>query len=101
MDFDNKDKEQILKDAGSQGVVYKADNTGGGIEAHEYEKLAITVKCTQDLEKSIDKLVGQIKDSTESSDRLSRKIYFLDWILVFATVILALCTVLSLFATKN
>ena len=67
MDFDNKDKEQILKDAGSQGVVYKADNTGGGIEAHEYEKLAITVKCTQDLEKSIDKLVGQIKDSTENN----------------------------------
>lgn len=101
MEFENKDKEQILKDAGSQGVVYKADNSGGRIEAHEYEKMAITVKCTQDLEKAIGKLVGQMKESTKSNDRLSGKIYFLNWILVGATGIIALCTVLSLFATKN
>ncbi|MDL1982996.1 MAG: hypothetical protein LWX54_02195 [Deltaproteobacteria bacterium] len=101
MDFENKDKEQILRDAGNRGVVYKADNSGGGIEAHEYEKLAITVKCTQDLEKAINKLVSQMKKSTESNDRLSRKIYFLNWILVGATVIIALCTVLNLFATTN
>lgn len=96
MDFENKNKEQILKDAGERGVVSKIDNTGGAIEAHEYEKLAITVKCTQDIEKAIGLLVGQIKESAESNDRLSKKIYYLNWILAGATVIIALYPVLNL-----
>ena len=101
MSFKNKTKEQILEDAGKYDVVVKADNTGGGIEIHEYERMAISVKCTQDIENAIDKLVLQIKASNQSSDQLSRKIYFLNWVLVGATVIIALCTVLSLFVTNN
>lgn len=96
MDFENKDKEQILKDAGERGVVSKEDNSGGAIETHEYEKLAITVKCTQDIEKAIGFLIGQIKESAESNDRLSKKIYYLNWILAGATVIIALYPVLTL-----
>jgi len=101
MSFKNKTKEQILEDAGKYDVVVKVDNTGGGIEIHEYERMAISVKCTQDIENAIDKLVLQIKASNQSSDQLSRKIYFLNWVLVGATVIIALCTVLSLFVTNN
>lgn len=101
MDFENKDKEQILKDAGKRGVVLKADNSGGAIEAHEYEKLAITVKCTQDLEKALAKLVAQIRENSESNDRLAKKIYFLNWVLAGATVIIALSAIISLFATAN
>jgi len=101
MDFENKDKEQILKDAGDKGVVYKIDNSGGGIEAHEYEKLAITVKRTQDIESAIGNLVDQMKKSAESNDKLSNKILYLNWVLVGATIIIAVCTAFSLFITKN
>lgn len=101
MTIENKDKEQILKDAGKLGVVSKKDNSGGAIEAHEYEKLAITVKCTQDIEKAIGNLVEQIKESSKSNNSLSRKLYFLNWVLVGATVIISLCTVLSLICTRN
>jgi len=100
MDFEGKDKEQILKDAGGQGVVYKADNTGGAIDAHEYEKMAINVKCTQDIEKSIGRLAKQLENSSDSSDRLSRRLYYLNWILAGATVIIAICTVISLYTCR-
>ena len=101
MDFENKDKEQILKEAGGKGVAFKADNSGGAIEGHDYEKLAITVKCTQDIESAIGNLVNQMKKSAESNDNLSTKILYLNWVLVGATIIIAACTALSLFITKN
>ncbi|MDZ7697404.1 MAG: hypothetical protein U5R49_10940 [Deltaproteobacteria bacterium] len=101
MDVENKNKEQILNEAASKGVVSKADNSGGGIEVHEYEKLAITVKCTQDIESAIGNLVNQMKKNAESNDKLSTKILYLNWVLVGATIIIAACTALSLFITNN
>ncbi len=101
MDFENKNKEQILKEAGDKGVISKADNSGGGIEVHEYEKLAITVKCTQDIESSIGNLVNQMKNNAESNNKLSTKILCLNWVLVGATIIIAACTALSLFIAND
>ena len=97
MSVKNKTKEQILEDAGKHGVVVKGNNTGGGIETHEYERMAISVRCTQDIENSIDKLVLQIKASNESRGQLSHKIYCLNKVLAGATVTIALCTALSLY----
>lgn len=68
--IEGKSKEQLLKDIGKISQV--------GSPVYEQMKLAITVKCTQDLEKSI--------------LELKRKINFLDIMLIVASVIGAIAT---------
>jgi hypothetical protein len=52
---------------------------------HEQQKMAIMVRCTEDLEKAISKL--------------SNKITFLDWALTGATVVGAIATTLIAYRT--
>lgn len=52
---------------------------------HEQQKMAIPVRCTEDIEKVM-------QESSKSAERLSRKIYFLNWILAAATLVGAIAT---------
>lgn len=73
----DKSKEQILDE------MYSTAQPGTIV--HEQQKAAILVRCTQDLEKAF-------RDASNSANSLSEKIFFLNIILVIATIIGAVAT---------
>ena len=76
---EGKDKNQILKEM--------AVTAQPGSLIHEQQKAAITVRCTEDIEKAL-------KEASESANSLSKKIYFLNWVLTIATAIGGVATAL-------
>lgn len=82
-------KKQILKEIENEGIVEKADNSGGRIEKNEFRKLKILVKCTEDIEESINNLSNQIRESANSNNALSVRIWWLNFILTVATIVIA------------
>lgn len=64
----------------------------------EQKRTAILVSCTEALEQPLLNLVKSIKESSTSSDNLSKRIFFLNIILTSATVI---GVIISLFALFN
>jgi hypothetical protein len=80
-----KDKNEILESLTKTAQV--------GSSVHEQQKAAITVRCTEDIEKAFVNLGEQLKINSESSDSVARKIYWLNVILALATVVGAVSTV--------
>lgn len=87
----DKDKNQILEQL--KGVA------NVGTPVHEQMKAAITVRCTEDIETSLKSLENQIKENGKSSDRLGRKIFWLNVVLAMATLVGAIATIVI--ATKT
>lgn len=91
--IDGKNKSAILDEFVKDYVT--PDN-----KDHQIRKLAIQVKCVEDVEKSIKTLEASINRDSESSNNLARKVVFLDWILACATVVIAIFTGLLFLCPK-
>jgi Mg2+/citrate symporter len=74
----DRDKNEILAALG--------DEAQPGSQVHEQQKMAITVRCTEDIEKAIAGLSATLKENADSNDKLSRKVFWLNVILTIATV---------------
>jgi hypothetical protein len=83
----NKSKSEILSMIGHAAEP--------GTRLHEQLVAAITVRCTEDLEQSLKSLENSQIRSSESTERLSRRVFWLNVILTAATVIGALATVVQ------
>lgn len=81
----NKTKEEILADL-------KGTAEPGSI-VYEQQKMAIIVRCVQDLEKSLKSLEESIIKSSESTNNLSNRLFWLEVFLVIATIVGAIATV--------
>lgn len=64
-----------------------------GSVAHEQQKAAIIVRCTEDIEVSLHSLSKELKESSESNEKLSVRVFWLNLILTLATVVGAVATV--------
>ncbi len=90
---DGKDKSDILDEFIKD---YKTPESA----EHQIRKLAIQVRCVEDIEKSIKTLEASINRNSESSNNLAIKVFYLNWILVAATVVIAAFTALPFFCPK-
>ncbi len=75
----DKSKNEILEELVGTAVP--------GSVIHEQQKMAIIVRCTEDLEKALSSLETSMNNNAKSSDNLAKKVFFLDIILTLATVI--------------
>ncbi len=73
-----RDKNQILGDL--------IDIGQPGSEVHEQQKMAIIVRCTEDLEKAVDRLRESLAQSASSADKLSNRVFWLNVVITLATV---------------
>ncbi|EPT0948025.1 hypothetical protein ACVOTV_003622, partial [Vibrio cholerae] len=73
---ENKDKNQILEEL--------VGTAQAGSQVHEQQKSAILVRCTEDIQQSIDELgdeIDQLKSAFEESSRSSGKVALaLNWL---------------------
>ena len=83
-----KDKKELLSD------FYKDFQPGAS--HHEHRKLAIVVRCVEDIEEAFKNLEKSMNRNAESSAALATKVLYLTWALAIATAILALVAVLNL-----
>lgn len=60
---------------------------------HEQQKAAITVRCTEDIETAFSALTSQLAKNSDSNDRLSEKVFWLNVVITIATVVGALAAV--------
>lgn len=72
----NKDKNQILEEL--------VGTAQAGSQVHEQQKSAILVRCTEDIQNSIDELgaeIDQLKNAFEESSKSSGKVALsLNWL---------------------
>jgi hypothetical protein len=80
-----KNKNQILEEL--------KDTPEVGSLVHEQQKAALIVRCTEDIEASLNALKNQLKENAESSDRLGVKVFWLNIVLALATLVGAIATV--------
>lgn len=64
---------------------------------HEKQKMAILVRCTEDLEESLKSLEDSMNSNANSSNNLADKVMWLNTILTVATVIGTFIAVYKLF----
>ena len=64
-----------------------------GSATHEQMKMGIIMRCTQDLENSLKSLESSMNRNADSSQSLARKVYWLNWILVLATIVIAIAAI--------
>lgn len=92
-----KNKKMMLQEIENEGLVQKADNAGGRMENNEFRKLKIYVECTEDIEKTLTNLSKQIEESTNANNALSKKIWWLNFILTAATIVLAVGALVTIY----
>ena len=63
----------------------------------EHQKMAIFVRCTEDLEKSLKSLEDSMNSNANSSNNLANKVMLLNIILTAATVIGTILTIYMYF----
>ncbi|EHY0959438.1 TPA: hypothetical protein RQL27_004445 [Vibrio vulnificus] len=88
---EGRSKEQILEEM--------RDVAQPGSVVHEQQKAGIIVRSTQDIEKVLQELGEKLERSASSSDKMSERIYWLNVVLAFATVVAAIATVVIAFKT--
>lgn len=91
------EKNKILEEIENEGLLIKADNSGGKMETNEFKKIKILVMCTEDIEISIDNLSNQIKETTDSNNALSKRVWWLNFILTGATIVIAIGTLTTIY----
>ncbi len=83
---EGKNQNEILED-----MIGTAE---AGSIVFEQQKAGILIRCTEDIEISINGLKEQLAENAKSSDKLSERVFCLNIILTIATVIGAIATVL-------
>jgi hypothetical protein len=83
----DKTKEQILAEL--HGTAEP------GSVVHEQQKMAILVRCTQDLEKRISELTGAIEGASKESKDLGMRVVALTRVLTIATALGAIAAALG------
>ena len=68
-DYSGQSKMDIVKSL--------VDTAEPGSSVHEQQKMAILVKCTEDLEKSLEAFQKSVDRHADSNDALGKRIYFL------------------------
>ena len=63
------------------------DEASPGSKKNEHLMAAITVRCTEDLERALKSLEESQRQSTTVSDKLAGRVYWLNLVLTAATVI--------------
>jgi len=91
-DYKSTPKEQMLKDlyAGSPGA-----------PIHEEIKMAIVMRCAEDLQRALASLEASMNENAKSSESLATKVYWLNWVLAGATVLGTLLAVYQIFFSTN
>ena len=88
--------EDYVKDKTKEQLVKELSGTADpGSPTHEQMKMGIIMRCTQDLEKSLKSLETSMNLNADSSQNLARKVFWLNWILVIATVIIAIAAIVK------
>jgi len=64
-----------------------------GSVVHEQQKAAIIVRCTEDIETAFSALTTQLARNSDSNDRLSTKVFWLNVVITIATVVGAVAAV--------
>ncbi len=82
---EGKDKNQILKDMVGAHSPASAP--------YEQRRMAIIVRCTEDLERALSGLRESMNQNAMSADALATKVYWLTWVLAGAAVLAALAAV--------
>ena len=67
-----------------------------GSAVNEQQKMAIIVRCTEDLEKAISSLEESMNNNAKSSENLAKKIFWLDIVLTAATVIATIVAIMAI-----
>lgn len=73
-----KDKNQLLSEL--------LGTAQPGSSVHEQQKMAILVRCTEDLEAVLDRLRQSLAESSVAADRLASKVFWLNVVITCATV---------------
>ncbi len=73
-----KDKNKILEELPKTAEV--------GSQIHEQQKMAIIVRCTEDLEKSFLNLTNSLSKSSEQADILSKRVFWLNVVIALAAL---------------
>lgn len=87
--------EQPWLNAGKSDLVKRLYDSSGepGSTNFEQKRMAILVKCTEDMESKVSQLTGAVRAASDASDRLARIGAFLNAVLVVATLVGAVATV--------
>ena len=64
-----------------------------GTSENNIYKTAIFVRCTEDIETALKSVTDQIKESSESSDRLGNKVLWLNRVIFLATLVCVAATI--------
>ncbi len=86
---EGKDKNAILEEMIDRDGAFPP-----GSEVHEQRKAGIVVRCTEDIEISMNSLKEQLIENSKSSHELSNRLFWLNGVLTVATVLGAVATVL-------
>lgn len=82
----NKTKEELLSQLLETAKV--------GTPVYEQQRMAIIVRCTQDLEARFTELTSALSKGIESGTVLNKRLFWLNGVLTTATLIGAIATVL-------
>ena len=77
--IEGKNKNQILKEL--------VGTAQPGSPVQEQQKMGIIVRCTEDIEESLKSLEDSMNQNAESSENLSKKIFWLNIVIAIATLI--------------
>lgn len=86
---EGKTKNQILND------IYGTAQPGSLVL--EQQKMGIIVRCTEDIEKALKSLDTSMNNNATSSDKLAKKVFYLDIILTVATILGTAIAIIKLF----
>jgi len=85
----NKSKSQILSEL--------KDTAIPGTPVHEQQKIAIIVRCVEDLEKSLNSVETSMNKNADSSQKLANKVFYLSIILTIATILGSIIAIANFF----
>ncbi len=92
--IDGKSKKELLSEFDTNYVKPEAKD-------HQIIKQAILVKCTEDIENSINGLEKSLSNNAKSSQQLATKVFYLNIILAIATIVGTLFAVIKFFCNGS
>jgi hypothetical protein len=91
--IDGKSKKELLTEFDENYV--KPEN-----KDHQIIKQAILVKCTEDIEHSINSLEKALSENAKSSQSLAIKVFYLNIILAIATIMGTIFAIAQFFCNR-
>jgi hypothetical protein len=90
--------DSIIKDKSKTEILAMVGNAAQpGSRLHEQLLAAVTVRCTEDLERALKSLEDSQTRSSASTEQLARRVFWLNVIITIATVVGALATLAQAF----